>query len=352
MAETKEENIQIVAVCDIYDPRKNRAQTTTNATLHHDYRKLLENKDIDAVWIATPEHWHAIQAVEAMQAGKDLYLEKPMVRYVDEARKVYETAVRTGRIVQVGSQGTTDPKWQRAKALIKEGKIGTAVWSQTSYCRNSVRGEWNYSIDADASPSNLDWNAFLGPAPKRPFDKDRFFRWRKYWDYSAGITSDLFPHVMHPLFIAMDLGFPTRVSATGGIYVHPDREVPDTIHLLADFPSGHTMLVAGSTANETGLETLIRGHKANMYLGGNGVVIRPERTFAEEVEELRETIPAPEREIPAHQKNFLKCVRTREQPNCPIELAYKVHVAVGLAETAYRESKTMRFDPEKKVVLR
>lgn len=346
----KTANIQVIAVCDIYEPRKERARTMTSGELYHDYRKLLENKDVDAVVIATPEHWHARMAIEALEAGKDLYLEKPMVRYLDEARKLYLTAKHTGRVVQVGSQASSQEKWYKARDLVQAGKLGKPVWSQTSYCRNSVGGEWNYRIEDGASPDNLDWKAFLGSAPKRAFDKDRFFRWRKYWDYSAGITSDLFPHVMHPLFIALDLDFPTRVTATGGIYVHPDREVPDTIHLMADFPSGHTMVVAGSTANEQGLETMIRGHKANMYLGGTEILIRPERTFAEEIEESRTPAPGGE-STEAHFHDFFRCVRTREKPHCHIDLAYKVHVTVALAEMAFRQNKIMRFDPKKVEVI-
>jgi predicted dehydrogenase len=351
LASTNEENLQIIAVCDIYEPRKNAAATRTSGTVYHDYRKLLENKDVDAVLIATPEHWHCQQAVDAMEAGKDIYIEKPMVRYLDEATKVHRAAVRTGRIVQVGAQGTEEAKWAKARDLIRAGKIGKPVWSQTSYCRNSVSGEWNYRIEDGANSDNLDWNAFIGPAQKRPFDKDRFFRWRKYWDYSAGISSDLFPHVMHTLFIAMDLDFPTRVAATGGIYVHPDREVPDTMHLLADFPTGHTMMVAGSTANELGLETLIRGHKANMYLGSDEVVVRPERTFAEEVEESRDPTQSPRNTIRAHEKNFLQCVRSREKPTCHIDLAYKVQVAISMAEQSFRQNKMVRFDPKKQTLL-
>jgi predicted dehydrogenase len=347
-AKKSEENLQVVAVCDIYEPRKNQARSLTGGALHHDYRKLLEAKEVDVVMIATPEHLHAQQAIDAMEAGKDLYLEKPICRHMEEAKKIYDAAMKTGRIVQVGSQWTQEEKWTKAGELIKGGKLGKPVWSQTSYCRNSMEGEWNYGIDEGASPDNLDWNAFLGTAPKRPFDKDRFFRWRKYWDYSAGITSDLFPHVMHTLFLALALDFPTRVTATGGIYVHPDREVPDTIHLLADFPSGHTMLVAGCTANELGLETVIRGHKANMYLGGNQVVVRPERTFAEEVEESREGTADIGDPMRAHEKDFFRSVRSRKQPRCNIELAYKVHVTVGLAELAYRKNKMMQFDAKTK----
>jgi predicted dehydrogenase len=348
--EFKADNIQVIAVCDIYEPRKERARSMTGGQLYHDYRKLLENPDVDAVVIATPEHWHARMAVDTLEAGKDIYLEKPMVRYLDEARKLYMTTKRTGRVVQVGSQASSQDKWYKAHDLVQAGKIGKPVWSQTSYCRNSVGGEWNYRIEDGAIPDNLDWKAFLGSAPKRPFDKDRFFRWRKYWDYSAGITSDLFPHVMHPLFIAMDLDFPTRVTATGGIYVHNDREVPDTIHLMADFPSGHTMVVAGSTANEQGLETMIRGHKANMYLGGSEILIRPERTFAEEIEESRTPAPGGE-STEAHFHDFFRCVRSREKPHCNIDLAYRVHVTVGLAEQAYRQNKIMRFDPKKVEVI-
>jgi predicted dehydrogenase len=142
-AERKTENIQVVAVCDIYEPRKERARSMTGGTLYHDYRKLLENKDIDAVVIATPEHWHARQAVETLEAGKDLYLEKPMVRYLDEARRLYLTTKRTGRVVQVGSQASSQEKWYKARDLVLAGKLGKPVWSQTSYCRNSVGGEWN-----------------------------------------------------------------------------------------------------------------------------------------------------------------------------------------------------------------
>ncbi|MFA0739754.1 MAG: hypothetical protein LKKZDAJK_002878 [Candidatus Fervidibacter sp.] len=359
-----EENAEIVAVCDIYDPRKESARQTCErqwegksqtgkVEVYHDYRKLLERKDIDVVWIATPEHWHAKMAIDAMNAGKDIYLEKPMTRHVDEAKAVYETALRTRRVVQVGSQWTSEPKWRQAGELIKQGKIGKVVWSQTSYCRNSREGEWNYAIDPNAKPGvNLDWDAFLGPAPKRPWDPERFFRWRKFWDYSGGIVTDLFPHVLHTLFLAIGAEFPTRVVATGGIFVHHDREVPDTFHMMAEFPSGHVVVVAGSTANERGLETIVHGHKANMLLGGNDIVVQPERVYADEVEPMRVTTEAVPDVLRAHHKNFLECVRDRtKMPNCPIDLAYKVMVTVGLAELSYREGKMKLFDPERLQVV-
>lgn len=350
--QASDQNIQSIAVCDIYERRLNEARQTSGGEAYHDYRKLLDNKDVDAVWIATPEHWHARMAIDALESGKHIYLEKPMTRYLDEALKLHATTKRTAKVVQVGSQGCTDPKWHRANALIKEGKLGKVVWSQGSYCRNNPSGEWNYPIDKDASESNIDWAAFLGSAPKRPFDKDRFFRWRKYWDYSAGITSDLFPHRLHPLLVAIGPEFPTRVACTGGIYHSSnDREVPDTTHMIADFPSGHTIVIAGSTVNEQGLEDMIRGHKATMYLGGNAIEIRPERPFSDEVEGSREQIGTGE-DIGAHERDFLAAIRTGKKPNCDIDLATMTQVTISLAEMSYRQSKMMRFDPQKMQLIK
>jgi predicted dehydrogenase len=346
-----DQNIHSIAVCDIYERRLNDAKATTSGQAYHDYRKLLDIPDVDVVWIATPEHWHARMAIDALEAGKHIYLEKPMTRHLDEALKLHAAVKRTGKIVQVGSQGCTDPKWHRAGELIKQGKLGKIVWSQGSYCRNSVEGEWEYHIDQDASESNIDWAAFLGPAPKRPFDKERFFRWRKFWDYSAGITSDLFPHRLHPLLLALGAEYPTRVACTGGIYVHKDREVPDTTTMIVDYPSGHTIVLAGCTANEKGIDDEIRGHKATMYLGGNGVEIRPERPFADEIEGLKEQVGNGE-DIGAHERDFLQAVRTGKQPNCNVDLATPVQVAISMAEMSYRQSKMMRFDPEKLQLVR
>ncbi len=344
-------NVESIALSDIYDGYIAAARKVvpfTDAQVYRDYRKLIENKDVDVVWIATPEHWHAIMSIEAMEAGKDVFVEKPFTRYAEEALKVLDVQRRTKRVVQVGSQGCSDPKWARAGELVKQGKLGTILWAQGSYCRNNPAGEWNYGVDAEANPSNLDWQKFLGSAPKRPFDAERFFRWRKYWDYSAGIVSDLFPHRFHPLMKSMGLAWPTRVVSTGGQYVHKtDRDVADTVHVLADFEGEagkFTILLAGCTENEQGLQDMIRGQKATLYFGGNSVELRPERAFADEVDPIKENIGG-ERDEP-HQANFIDCVRTRKTPNCDVELAARVQMAVSLAERSYRESRCLRFDPK------
>ncbi len=347
------ENIAIVAVCDVYQKRLDRAAQIANAKSYRDYRKLLEDPDVDAVFIVTPEHWHAKMTLDALDAGKDIYLEKPITRYLDESFAVYNAAMKSKSVIQVGSQWTSEERWRKAAELVKEGRLGKLVWSQTSYCRNSKGGEWNYPIDPDAKPGvNLDWDMFLGPAPKRPWDPERFFRWKKFLDYTGGIVTNLFPHVLHQIFIVIGAEFPTRVVATGGIFVHKDREVPDTFHMMAEFPSGHVLVVVGSTANERGLEVLVRGHKANMLLSGRNIVVQPERIYADEVEPITIEAPPLPDPLPAHHRNFFECVRDRtKKPNCPIDIAHKVMVTLALAELSYREGKMKIFDPETQRVI-
>lgn len=354
--QSDELNIQSIAVCDVWEKRLKQAQEALGLPDHvafRDYRRLLDYKDIDVVVIASPEHWHAQMAIDAMEAGKDIYLEKPMTRYLDEGLKVYRTAQRTQRIVQVGSQGCTDRKWWMAGEMVKAGKIGKVIWCQGSYCRNNPDGEWNYGIDESANPDNLDWKAWLGPAPERPFSLERYFRWRKYWDYSAGILTDLFPHRLHPLFVAVGGGeFPIRVACVGGNVIHKDdREVADVTHLMADFPSGYSMVIAGTTENEQGLQDVVRGNKATLYFGGDTVELRPERPYVDEVDAETQKRTGPGEDVGAHERNFIECVRSRQAPNCNVELAVKVQVTVSLAERSYRENKIMRFDPEKLEVL-
>ncbi|MCL6518515.1 MAG: Gfo/Idh/MocA family oxidoreductase [Armatimonadetes bacterium] len=342
-----EGKVAVVAVCDIYERRKQRAKEISGAEVYHDYRKLLERKDIDAVVIATPDHWHAPMAIDAMQAGKDVYLEKPMTYTWEEAKKVAQVAKETNRVLQVGAQSCSDDRWWQANKLIKEGAIGKVLWTSASFCRNSVKGEWNYPIDEDASPDNLDWNAWLGPAPKREFDKERYFRWRKYWDYSGGIATDLFYHTLSHLQIALGPEFPKRVSAGGGIYVQHDRDVPDTFHMIIDYPSDHSIVLCSSMANRQGITEMIRGHEATMYFEEPGVVIRPENEFKDLKQEIRVAL----NERPSHMDNWLDCIRTRNKPHLDADTAYKVMVAIALGVESYRKEKVMRFDSEKEEVV-
>jgi predicted dehydrogenase len=297
-------------------------------------------------------------AIEAMEAGKHIYVEKPMTHTLDEAFKVYEVARRTKRLVQVGSHGCSDPKWHKAREIVKSGRLGKILWGQGSYCRNNPKGEWNYKIDPEATPQSIDWKMWLGPAPQRPFSAERFFRWRKYWDYGNGIIGDLWPHRLHPLMLAMALDeFPQTVTCIGGNLCNSDkdngepREVADTTMVMVGFPSGPMIYLAGSTVNERGIEDVIRGQKADLLFGGGKVQVQPERPFVDEIESSDETPPDSGETHAKHQKNFIDALRSNSAPNCDIELGIRVQTIVSLAEQSYRTGELVHFVPVKKRVI-
>jgi predicted dehydrogenase len=209
-------DVQVLAVCDVYARHRDKARQTAHLEskdVYNDYRELLARSDIDAVVISTPDHWHAPMAIDAMAAGKDVYLEKPMTLTIDEARETHVAAKKHGRILQVGSQHLSDPRHHKARELISAGELGELLWATATYSRNSVAGEWNYYVDEEASPETIDWQRWLGPARKRPFSAERYFRWRKYWDYSGGIATDLFYHKLGPVLFAMARSSPRASPA-------------------------------------------------------------------------------------------------------------------------------------------
>lgn len=229
---------KLVAACDVYQGRLTRAQEVwgKGIAVTRDYREILNRKDIDAVIIATPDHWHARIAIEAMEAGKDVYVEKPMVQRWEDGTKVVEAAQRTGRILQVGSQRVSSVVYKKAQELFAAGAIGELNMVEAWWDRNSALGAWQYSIPPDASPATVDWDRFLGPAPKRPFEPVRLFRWRNYRDYGTGVAGDLFVHLFSGMhFVTGALG-PRRVFASGGLRFWKDgRDVPDILLGLFDY---------------------------------------------------------------------------------------------------------------------
>jgi predicted dehydrogenase len=376
--------LQIVAVCDVYEKRKKEAEAfftkqgyDCKSTL--DWNEVVGRGDIDAVIVATPDHWHAKIALAAMDSGKDVYLEKPMCHTNDEARQLIATVKETKRVLQVGSQTTSADQWYKAKKAIAEGMIGPMLMSQGSYHRNSIEGEWNWPIDTNAGPDGkgddyIDWKMWLGPATKRPWDADRFFRFRKYWDYSGGIATDLFYHVVAPLNICWDEPqFPSKVMAGGGIYSFKDREVPDTFHLIAEYPKGHSLVLSSSMANSQHIPGLIRGHEGTIIMVDHGmferttdfITMKPEvaREFNRETHQATKKPINPnykfgldEVKIPvdnsvdmmtAHIDNFIKCMRTREKPHLDVETGARAQILINLAVQSYRDGKVLYWDEKK-----
>ena len=356
------ENVAITAVCDVWEKARRTAQAATHLPadrVFSDYRRMLEAKDIDAVVVATPDHTHAPIGIDVMESGRHLYIQKPMVRRLDDGFRMLDVARRTGRLVQVGTQGCTDPKFQRAREIVKSGALGRLLWAQASYCRQNPKGEWNYEIDADATDATVDWKAWLGPAPRRPFSPERYFRWRKYWDYGTGVIGDLLPHRVSPTLMAMGVEeYPQSVTCLGGNLGDTDRgpgpdgkpygerrEVADTHLVTVQFPSGVMMFLASGTCNERGVEDVIRGEKANLLLGGGKLVLEPERPYSEEIERKEETFPESDEVHALHVKNFLQAQRGNEPLHCPIEMGIRIQTIVSMAEKSYREGRMVHFDP-------
>lgn len=339
-----------IAASDVFDKRRERAleemkKVNGDASVHNDYREILDRDDVDAIFIGTVDHWHRQIALDALDAGKHVYCEKPMTRYYGEAWDIHDKVKETGLTFQIGSQYCTEAKWHKAAQIIQDGKIGPLVLAQADYCRNNPDGEWNYEIDEDATPQHIDWQRWLGPVSDRPFSADEYHRWRKYYPYCAGILGDLLAHRVHPLLIATGAPeFPTRVTCLGTRQITPDRDVPDNTQLLANFPSGLSMLVIGSTVNEQGLGQVIRGHEGTLYFGGNTVELRPERPFADLVDQESHSNLEPTVNIPDHIADYFNGIRENRPTNGNIDVAIRAQVIISLSEMSERLGEMIYFD--------
>ena len=369
-AQSGTHNLKVTRIGELYTKRLDRglekvAKADGKAEGARDYRQILDDKDVDVVVVATPDHWHHKIASEALKAGKHVYCEKPMCHTIDQAKDLVKVVKETGKKLQVGVQGTSLGVADKIREHIKANGIGKLVLAQSSLTRNNSAGQWrDYGeYDADAKPGpDLDWDQWLGHAyglaPKRDWHAPRYFQYRCYWDYSGGVATDLFFHQLAFLVKAMGVGMPQQVVAAGGIYCFgadsttpqgfpDDRENPDLFNMFVDYPDGPTVTLLGSQVNDTALTELIGGHDATIIINRANDTARviPQSSVGriKDVVTLKGDGAMSERN---HFANLFDAIRTDAPLNCPVELGYKVNAAIAMGVMAYRQKTAIAWDPK------
>ncbi len=338
-----------VAVCDVYRPRLQAASKNTGgAKMYDEHEALLADANVDVVCIASPDRLHGPQTIDALSAGKDVYCEKPLTHWAqfELAKKIEETSKKTGKLVQVGTQHMADDNYPEIIRLIHDGIIGKPVHVECSYYR---RGDWGERMkidDPNATPgADLNWERFLGDAPKVDFTVSRFFQWRMYWDYAGGPATDLLVHTFTPIFCILQLDFPQRVFGGGGTFQY-DREVPDQCNIIADYPDGPSVVMTNSLSNHVPADTVIRGTDGiiswAMLQGGTGEGVRIV-PFAKDKKEILMPWKG-QGDTSKLWADLLDCVKTRKQPKCNIGMAVRVQAPLSMGILSHRESKVALFD--------
>lgn len=378
--------IKLVAICDLYDGRLNEAKKRWGADLFatRSYKEILNRKDVDAVIVATPDHWHQQISIDAMKAGKHVYCEKPMVHSIVEGPAVIKTQTETGKIFQVGSQGVSSLGNEKAKQLLKDGAIGELNYAEGFWARHSPTGAWQYPIPADASPANVDWDTFISNTTKRPFDATRFFRWRNYRDYGTGMAGDLFVHLFSSLhFITNSLG-PNKIYAAGGLrYWKDGREVPDVLLGTFDYPQSpvhpaFNLSLRCNFVDGTSGTTYLKlvGSEGSMDITWESVTLKRNKTMASDdpffIEQMkkagtpvsdRKRILAPEEYTFAAEKgylggpydhfiNFFNAIKKGGKVTEDAVFGYRAAAPALLCNDSYNKDTAISWNPENMQVVK
>jgi predicted dehydrogenase len=373
---------KVAMVCDLYDGHLRRAREIQSGTpTTREYEKVIARPDIEAVLVATSDHWHAPIAIAAMRAGKDVYCEKPMAHTIPEALEMAKVSRETGRVIQVGSQSLSMTSTRKAKQWIDSGAIGSVFMVQCSIYRPNAIGAWRYPVPPDASPETIDWTRYLGNTPKRPFDAQRFFQFRNWWDYGTGIAGDEYVHLLSRVHYLLGVQYPRSAVAEGGLYKWKgDRDVPDVHNTLYDYGKFVAQVSANLASNFEGGEIVrFMGDKGTVDLREDSATLIPydpvedyEYPLESWPKDLKERFVAEHKNDPVadigkarqqskhkperfnqeregtedHMKNFFECVRSRQQPVENVEFGCGTAVACHMANISYREKKRVFWDAE------
>ncbi len=399
-------NVVLTGVCDVFDIRAERgiaaslndvrpgggAALLRGAKRFRHYREMLESSDIDAVIIATPDHWHAQMAIDAAGAGKHIYCEKCMTRTVEETFKLVDAVKKSGVVFQLGHQSRQQESHLKAKQLIEKNILGKITLVETTTNRNSPDGAWVYAIHEKGSPETIDWEQFEGPAPhKVPFSLERFFRWRCWFDYGTGLSGDLLSHEYDAVNQILDLGIPKSAAASGGIYFFKDgRDVPDVFQVVFEYPGrGLTYMYSATLANGRGRGKVFMGHDATMEVGYlltvtadaestrykekimNNIINTslPLFTFQPGFKGIDVVTSATEKYFATrglmytyregkfldtsylHVKEWLDCIRNGGQPSCNIDRGFEEAITCHMATLSYLQGRRVEWDAVNKRIV-
>ena len=348
---------EIVAVSDVYKPHRDEVRDRSDdlATTHVDYRAVLDNKTIDAVFIAAPDHWHVHMATDAIAAGKDVYLEKPVTHTLEEGAALVQAVRGSKQILQCGMQQRSWAHFRNAVELIQGGSLGRVYQVRTYWWQNYQRHydpspQWN-QVNKPIDMADLDWKQWLGSAPDQPFDKDKFYRWRWYWNFGGGAMTDLFTHWIDVVHWAMQSDQPKQAQMLGDKYVFEEWDCPDTIQAAFRYPAGANGSAKGfdviyegamyASIDDGGLE--FRGTDATLKLTRGGMSVYRENVHGKDNPVLAETSLGDG--TITHMQNFFECVKTRKEPNAPVEAGVAAARAGHIGNLAYHNNGQTSWPP-------
>lgn len=347
-------NTEFVGVADVYTAQLEAAkQKIPGVKTYLNHVNLLEDKTIDAVLIATPQHLHALHFVDAINAGKHVYQEKTMAFSVDHAKRMRAAylPVKGKQTVQIGHQSCSWGQAEDAAEFVKSGNLGRITAINAMMFRNTPHGkpQWSRPIKPDMTTENIMWNQFLGEAPKVPFEANRYINWRFYWDYSGGNVYENMSHQVSFWYKALGLKIPTAVTMVGGIYLWKDgREVPDTMNVAMEQPEEILFSWLSGFGNAgPGITEQVLGDDGAIYKGA-GIRYVPEKVNRPDAQEIIGKRPIPPR---AHMQNFLDALRAGKEPSCPFEVGFRTAIACRMAVESYRQKKTIRWDPAREEIV-
>ena len=347
IAQFKEIGVEMAAVCDIYEPNLQGGlkAASTGAKSYDNYKRLLEDKSLDVVVVASPDHWHAQMMIDAVEAGKDVYVEKPLAHTIEDGFRMIEAARRTKRVVQVGTQRRSSELFQEAKKIVDTGALGDVRLVNSWWLNNTG------DIATKPLAGKLDWKQWLGKAPPRDLDPKVFFNWYWFWDFSGGLLVGQAAHIMDCINWFMNSKYPLAVTATGGkINIRGGVEVPETASIAVEYPENYlAIFTLGYKSMRYNMFNdqlkQFHGSKARFDVGRESYALYPQSNDIEMKPSMEKKLPGSfEPAARSHIRNFLECVKTRKDPNAPVEVGQYTNVVMCMAMESLRKGHRMKWN--------